>query len=284
MDFTHQRSEETSSSEGDWEDWESDWSSEELFFPEDVLNEAEDTHILAFEDWIPRDVFETMNHVELREYILSQGQDPGKLWSQKQDLIDQAFAIQPALIEAEIAHFQVKQTAEINGMSQKIARVVEREKMHEKWIQRISTFEVRVPRLVVERLLKYVILLNDPKTINRARCINRHFKCVIESKPYVEAIRTQNKIRAFKNVLQEFDLYFGEGVYVTFVEGVGCIVDPDKVKLHEEWILKNHKSLYDICHRYTKSNGRMGLKAFRTYCADQHEMVCKRFKTQIETL
>ncbi len=281
MDFTHDG---TSSSEGDWEDWESDWSSEELFLPEDVLKEAEDTHILASEDWIPRDVFETMNHVELREYILSQGQDPGKLWSQKQELMDQAFAIQPSLLEAEFAHFQVKQTAEINGMSQKIAKVVEREKMHEKWIQRISTFEVRVPRLVVECLLKYVLLLNDPKTINRTRCINRHFKCVIESKPYVKAIRTQNKIRTFRNVLQEFDLYFGETVYVTYVTGVGVIVDPDKVESYGVWLRKHHTRLYNVFDRYTKNNVKMGLKAFRKRCVDQYEKVCKRFKMQIETL
>ncbi len=107
---------------------------------------------------------------------------------------------------------------------------------------------------------------------------------MIESKPYVEAIRTQNKIRAFQNVLQEFDLYFGETVYVTYIFGVGCIVDPDKVKMYEEWLLKHHATFYDMCHRYTKNNVYWGLKAFRNVCLEQYEMVCKRFKTKIETL
>nr|QBK91778.1 MAG: hypothetical protein LCPAC304_01160 [Pithovirus LCPAC304] len=250
MDFTHQRSEETSSSENEWEDWGSDVDSEEdLFFPEDALIE-------------PRRVPKRM--VDRLERLVSHN-----------ELVD---------MKEQLEYFQHQQSAEINFMSQAIAQVMEREKMREKWIQRISTFEVRVPRPVVRCMLKHIILQNNPKTINRARCINRHFKCEIESEPYVEAIRSQNKIRAFQNVLQEFDLYFGETVYVTYITGVGVIVDPDKVESYKEWLLKNPARLSSVFHRYTMFNVKMGLKGFRKYCLDQYEMVCKRFKTQIETL
>lgn len=223
---------------------------------------------------IPHEVFAAMPTNEVVEYILDQGEEPRSFYY-KPFLVEQAIEIQQGNLNGVFALFQLQREEELHISTKEIAMVEERETQRYLWMKRISKTPPALPFPVIECLLKYVLLLNDPKTINNVRRVSREVKIVLESEPYISIIRQQMKHRKFNESLSLYNLILGHS-YVPFFNGVGYMHDDDKLNvLHK----KLSKIDLQIAHKFACfhrcMNKSLALKLFHEYCVQNMDTLEK---------
>lgn len=266
------------------EEWyEEEWEEVELWTEnineDDFLEKKELIPIAS----IPREVFKAMTNNEIVDYISKQGKEPFTLFY-KPLLVDQACEIQQENIKGVFASFQLRRKEELYASAKAIAMVEEKENQRYRWIQTISKMPPALPLPVIQCLLKYVLLLNDPQTINNIRRLSREFKIVIESENYTRIIHYQNKQRRFYEALSAYNLVVGNH-YTVFVDGVGYIYDEDKLNILHKKL--NQIDLH-IAHKFNQYSGYrnkdVALKRFLTYCTREIEASGENILAAIKTL
>lgn len=244
-----------------------------------------DKHTLVEKALIPKYVFDAMDVEELVGYIIEGGVVPYET-DDKMVLAEQAYQSQPKNLCNELAQFQLDMMDDIQRKVTDVAKVQNRERMRWMWNLKISKLEVRVPRPVVECIIKHVILSGDKDTINNARRINRDFKCVFDSELCVNAIKTLFKIKSYEATLDEYNIYYGDGVYTTHIEGIGLIPDPHYVSLLGNKIRKIDERIY-LDYRQTIESSHdveTSLKHFKFLCKTQHNSLSITLDEQIKLM
>lgn len=270
----------------DDENWLKEFEEEDSFFVaeyEDIKHE--DTKELVDLNFIPLEVFEAMSRDELKEYIFYNGIDIDPSLTHKRSvLIHCAFTHQPTSIEAELAYFQSQRADELDFTSKAIAQIDEKEKSRALWERRISAMPAGVPRLVIENIVKYVILMNHPKTVNSVRRVSRSFKATIEQDKFVKAFHFQNLQRKYTKILDEFNIYFGYQVYMPFFHGMGYIPDPGKIYLYKTWLEKLDPNIRKQFSSSIRIHVYQGLTRFKANTERQLKFYMLEVDRQIKNL
>jgi len=260
---------------------------DDLFFCCDVEKSSEDVNLkkeIISTSSIPREVFEAMNITELIGYILEKDEIP-ITFDFKELLIEQAVRIENKNIEALFASFQIQYKDEVQTSSKEIALVEERERLRRMWLRNISKMPSVLPRLVIQCLIKHVIILNDPKTINNTRRISREFKSTIESKPFVNIITLQNWHRKYSKALELYTIFFGD-MYTVFFNDIEFIYDQRIKKLEEklEIVDKKISNEYRFYVYHCRTYKGVALKRFYTHCSKKIESINQDINDILETL
>jgi len=276
-------------SEESSEEWyEEGWEEVELYiacvWSEEISQkDFEEKHKLVSRSIIPREVFAAMHINEIIEYILDQGEEPRSLFY-KPFLVEQAIEIQQGNLNGVFALFQLQREDELYISVKEIAMVEERETQRYLWRKRISKTPPALPFPVIECLLKHVLLLNDPRTINNVRRVSREIKIVLESEPYISIIRQQMKHRKFNDSLFLYNLSLGPS-YISPFNGVAGRDDDAKLNILHE---KLSKIDLQIAHKFACfhrcRNKSLALKLFHEYCVQNMDTLEKCILNSIKTL
>ena len=165
-------------------------------------------------------------------YILDNGLEP--ISFEDVDLLQaQYMSLKDEKSEITLEEFQKMRLLEIDDSFR--TKYIAEEKVAT--IARINRYPSQVPRIVCVRIIEYLLVDCDSKSLTSLRRTCRDFKYVLDEKWFADIIRIRNNIVELQEILKLVELYGNQ--FVVNVRGFGYGITPDCMRLFLQKLNRN---------------------------------------------